>query len=226
MLRLSWLCMLVMLPVAWFVPSSEGFKLAPTTAWTRSSVTQQSSTTRKINLSMMAEFNWKQVKKTNEEKMNKCLESVQSQFNTVRAGGANAAILDRVYVDYFGSKTPLTQLARISTSGSQQLVVEPFERSSLKEIEKAIATADLNLTPNNDGNVVRINIPPLTEDRRKEMTKLAKTMCEDGKIALRNVRRDFVEKIKAAEKDKSISKDDSKGFQVSFSILLLTILIR
>lgn len=149
-----------------------------------------------------------------------------------QAGGANPAILDRVFVDYFGSPTPLNQVARVAASGSQQLVVEPFDRSISKEIEKAISTSGLNLTPNNDGNVIRINIPPLTEERRKELAKQvsslpyrfvvrmshnipqAKGISEDGKVAVRNVRRDVVEKIKAAEKEKAISKDDSKGFQV------------
>lgn len=107
----------------------------------------------------------------------------------------------------------MSQVARVSSSGSQQLVIEPFDKSVAKDIEKAISKADLNLTPNNDGNVIRINIPPLTEDRRKDLAKQAKTISEDGKVAIRNVRRDFVDKIKLAEKDKSISKDDSKGFQ-------------
>lgn len=161
------------------------------------------------------EFLWKPVKKGVEEKMNKCLESIQQQFNTLRASGANPAILDRVMVDYFGSITPLNQLARVSSSGSQQLVVEPFDKASMKEIEKAIATSNLNLTPNSDGNVIRINLPALTEDRRKELVKQAKTISEDGKVAIRNIRRDIVDKIKAAEKAKDIGKDDSKGYQVS-----------
>eukprot|EP01038_Epipyxis_sp_PR26KG_P014191 gene14191-19042_t len=154
-------------------------------------------------------FEWKQVRKNAEEKMVKSIESIQSQFNTLRASGANPAILDRVMVDVYGAITPLTQIARIASAGSQQIVVEPFDKSALKNIEKAIATSDLNLTPNSDGSLIRINIPPLTEERRKQ----AKGICEDGKVALRNVRRDVVDKIKAAEKDKLISKDDSKGFQ-------------
>jgi ribosome recycling factor len=100
----------------------------------------------------------------------------------------------------------------VATSGAQQLVIEPFDKSLVKEIEKAISTSDLNLTPTNDGSgVIRINVPPLTEERRKELCKQAKTISEDGKVAVRNVRRDSVDKIKAAEKDKTISKDDSKG---------------
>lgn len=171
---------------------------------------------RRSSLKMAApsEFNWKIVKKASEDKMAKCIDSVQLQFNTVRAGGANPAILDRVTVDYYGTMTPLSQVARVSANGAQQLIVDPFEKALLKDIERAIVVADLNLTPNNDGNVIRISIPPLTEERRKDLAKQAKTMSEDGKVAIRNVRRDFVEKIKAAEKDKLASKDDSKGYQV------------
>jgi ribosome recycling factor len=159
------------------------------------------------------EFNWKQTKKACEDKMNKCLDSVQQQFNTVRAGAANPAILDRVFIDYYGTSTPLNQVARISTSGAQMLIIDPFEKQLLKDIEKAIAVADLNLTPTADGQIIRISIPPLTEERRKELTKQAKTITEDGKVAVRNVRREYVDKIKVAEKDKTISKDDSKDFQ-------------
>jgi ribosome recycling factor len=165
-------------------------------------------------MAVPVEFNWKVTKKSSDDKMGKCLESIQQQFATVRAGGANPAILDRVMLDYYGTMTPLSQVARVASSGSTQLQVEPFEKALLKDIEKAITLSGLNLTPTNDGSgILRINIPPLTEDRRKELAKQAKVICEDGKVAIRNVRRDFVDKIKAAEKDKSISKDDSKGFQ-------------
>lgn len=160
-------------------------------------------------------FDWKQTKKGTEEKMKKSIENIQNQFNSLRAGGANPSILDRVFVDYFGTATQLSQLARVGTSGSQQLVVEPFDKSSLKDIEKAIATSGLNLTPTNDGSgVIRINIPPLTEDRRKDLVKQAKTILEDGKVAIRNIRREVVDKVKQAEKEKEVSKDESKGYQV------------
>jgi ribosome recycling factor len=162
---------------------------------------------------MAAEFEWKGFKKDVEGKMSKSLENIQSQMNTLRAGGASTTMLDRVFVDYFGTPTPLSQVARVATSGAQQLVVEPFDKAVMKEIEKAISMADLNLTPTNDGSVIRINVPPLTEDRRKELVKQAKVISEEGKVAIRNVRRDGVDKIKVAEKDKLISKDDSKGFQ-------------
>ena len=163
-----------------------------------------------------AEYNFKDTKKTLEERMKKSLDSMQQQYNTLRAGGANPSMLDRVMVDYFGTMTPLNQVARVAASGSQQLVIEPFDKSLCKDIEKSITMADLNLTPTNDGSgIVRINVPPLTEDRRKQLVKQAKTMAEDGKVAIRNIRRDAVDVIKKAEKDAGLSKDSSKEYQDS-----------
>jgi len=144
------------------------------------------------------EFAWKPMRKGIEDKMAKSVESIASQFATLRAGGANPAMLDRVFVDSYGTPTPLKEIARVAASGSQQLVIEPFDKAMCKEIEKAISMSDLNLTPTNDGSgVVRINIPPLTEDRRKELVKQAKVVCEDGKVAIRNHRRDAVDKVRA-----------------------------
>jgi ribosome recycling factor len=160
-----------------------------------------------------AEFNWKATKKIIEEKMQKCIEHLQSQFNTIRAGGANPMMLDRLMVNNMGTPKPLNQLARISTQNAYQLLVEPFDVAKIKEIEKAITTSDLGVTPNSDGYVIRINIPPLTEERRKDLVKQAKAKAEDGKVSLRNVRRDFVEKVKQTEKDKHIGKDESKNYQ-------------
>jgi ribosome recycling factor len=182
---------------------------------------QRSST--KAILSM--EFLWKPVKKQADDQMSKSLQSIQTQFNSLRAAGANPSILDRVFVEYFGTSTPLNQVARVAASGSQQLIVDPFDKSALKDIEKAIAVSGLNLTPNSDGNVIRINIPALTEERRKDLVKQAKGILEDGKVAIRNARRDIVEKIKAAEKSKDISKDDSKDFQVKIEIACMYILL-
>lgn len=127
-------------------------------------------------MSMMAApaatFEWKPFKKGIDDKMGKCVDSTQNQFNSIRAGGANPSLLDRIFVDYFGTPTPLNQVARVAASGSQQLVVEPFDKTLLKEIEKAITTSDINITPVNDGSgMIRLNIPPLTEDRRKELAK-------------------------------------------------------
>lgn len=170
----------------------------------------------RLTMAAGAEFNWKTLKKSTEEKMSKSVEAIQAQFNTIRAGGANPSILDRVMVDYFGSPTPLNQVARVGASGAQTLVIEPFDKTLVKEVERAIAQADLGLAAQNDGSgVLRINLPALTEERRKDLVKQAKALCEEGKVAVRNVRRDFVDKVKAAEKDKAISKDDSKAYQVT-----------
>eukprot|EP01041_Mallomonas_annulata_P005360 gene5360-10711_t len=159
-------------------------------------------------------FEFKPFKKGIEDKMTKSLESIQSQMNTLRAGQANPGILDRVVVDYFGAPTPLSQLARVGTSGGQQLVVEPFDKTLVSAIDKAIQMAGLNLNPTNDGSgIIRIVIPPLTEERRKDLVKQAKTLAEDGKVAIRNIRRDAVEKIKKSEKSVEISKDSSQEYQ-------------
>ena len=162
-------------------------------------------------LYMADDFNFKEYRKGVSEKMTKSIESMQNQFNTIRAGQANTAMLDRIFVNYFDSPTPLNQLARISTSGSQQIMIEPFDKSVAKEIEKAIATSDLNLTPTNDGQIIRINIPPLTEERRKELVKQSKALGEEGKVAIRNIRRDAVDGVKKLEK--TMSKDESKEYQ-------------
>lgn len=162
-------------------------------------------------LYMADDFNFKEYRKGINEKMTKSIDSMQNQFNTIRAGQANAGMLDRIFVDYFGSPTPLNQLARVATSGSQQITIEPFDKSTAKEIEKAIATSDLNLTPTNDGQIIRINIPPLTEERRKELVKQSKALGEEGKVAIRNIRRDAVDGVKKQEKN--MSKDESKEYQ-------------
>mmetsp|Transcript_24899 Transcript_24899/g.72937 ORF Transcript_24899/g.72937 Transcript_24899/m.72937 type:complete len:231 (-) Transcript_24899:308-1000(-) len=144
-----------------------------------------------------------------EEKMGKSVESVKSNMQTIRTGRANAAMLDRVAVDYYGAETPLNQMASISVPSSQQLQVDPYDKSILGDVEKAIMESDLGLTPNNDGNTIRINIPSLTEDRRKEMLKQCKAIGEEGKVAVRNIRRDGVDSIKKMEKNSDIGKDQS-----------------
>lgn len=121
----------------------------------------------------------------------------------------SVTLLDRVMVDYFGSPTPLNQLAGVSVSGPQSLVVSPYDKSAFKLIETAILESNLGLNPNNEGSVLRLNIPPLTEDRRKLLSKQAKGVAEEGKVAVRNVRRDAVERVKKFEKDKAIGKDES-----------------
>lgn len=178
----------------------------------------RSRSAARVELQM--EYNWKDIKKNAESKMVKSIESLQTQLNTLRVGAANPNLLDRVMVDYFGAPTPLAQVARVSAS-ALQLVVEPFDKAITKDVEKAILTSDLNLTPSSDGSIIRINMPPLTSERRKDLVKQAHTAAEGGKIAVRNIRRDVLEKIKAAEKAKEIGKDDSKDFQVSFKFQML-----
>lgn len=160
------------------------------------------------------EFEWKSYSAGVTEKMQTSIDAIQSQLNTLRASGANPAMLDRVFVEYFGALTPLNQVASVGTNGPNQLTIDPFDKTILGEIEKAISMSDLNLNPTNDGTgLIRINVPQLTEDRRKELVKQAKTIAEDGKVAVRNHRRDAVDKVKALEKASDISKDDSKDFQ-------------
>ena len=147
---------------------------------------------------------------TMQEKMNKAIESLESNLKTIRTGRANPTILDRVEVEYYGSMMPINQLASISVVEGRQLMIKPFDKNMLKEIERSIAMADLGLVPQNDGNVVRIMIPPLTEDRRKSLTKDANKMGEEAKIAVRNIRRDAQN---AAKKDKELTEDLKKQTQ-------------
>ncbi len=148
-----------------------------------------------------------------EVSMRKSIEAAQRTFNTIRTGRANPSLLDRLSIEYYGSETPLKSLATISTPDSQTISIQPFDTSSLSLIEKAISTSDLGFTPNNDGKVIRINVPPLTEERRKEFCKLASKYAEEGKVALRNLRRDAIEKIKKLEKDGDLSEDRSRDEQ-------------
>jgi ribosome recycling factor len=144
------------------------------------------------------------------ERMSKSIDSVKLSLTSIRTGRASASILDRVKVDYYGAPTPLNQLASISVPSAQQLSVDPYDKKSLSDIEKAIVLADIGLTPSNDGNIIRINIPPLTEDRRKDLLKQCKQIGEEGKIAIRNVRRDGVDTVKKFEKAGTIGEDEMK----------------
>jgi ribosome recycling factor len=144
------------------------------------------------------------------ERMSKSIESVKLSLTSIRTGRASASILDRVKVDYYGTMTPLNQLASISVPSAQQLSIDPFDKKSTGDIEKAIIEADIGLTPNNDGNIIRINIPPLTEDRRKDLLKQCKQIGEEGKVAIRNVRRDGVDTVKKFEKAGTIGEDEMK----------------
>ncbi|MEB3359321.1 MAG: ribosome recycling factor [Synechococcales bacterium] len=148
-----------------------------------------------------------------ESKMQQSVEATQRSFNTIRTGRANASILDRVMVDYYGSPTPLKSLANISTPDSSTILIQPYDRGSLTTVEKAISLSDIGLTPSNDGSVVRLNIPPLTSDRRKELVKLAAKFAEEGKVAVRNIRRDAIDEVRKQEKDSSLSKDEARDLQ-------------
>jgi ribosome recycling factor len=141
--------------------------------------------------------------------MEKAIQSLRRDLATIRTGRANATLLDTISVEYYGVVTPLNQVANISTPDVRTLSIQPWDKSTLGEIEKAILRSDLGLTPSNDGTLIRLNIPMLTEDRRKELTKIAKRMGEDAKVAVRNIRRDVNEDLKRQEKDKLVSEDDS-----------------
>ena len=144
-----------------------------------------------------------------EEKMENAINALENRFKTVRTGRANPSSLDGVKVNYYGTPTPLKQLATISVPEARQLLIKPFDKSCLSGIEKGIYEADLGYTPNNDGETIRIVIPDLTEDRRKELVKQVKAMCEDAKVAIRNARRDGMDDVKKAE----FAEDVEKGLE-------------
>ena len=145
-----------------------------------------------------------------EEKMNKSIESLANEYTTIRAGRANPHVLDRISVDYYGQPTNLQSVANISVSEARTLVIQPWEASLIKEIEKAILVSDLGLKPNNDGKVIRLTFPELTEERRKDLTKDVKKKGEDAKVAIRNIRRDANDYIKKEQKANEISEDEQK----------------
>ncbi|MGB3652765.1 MAG: ribosome recycling factor [Rivularia sp. (in: cyanobacteria)] len=145
--------------------------------------------------------------------MQKSVESTQRSFNTIRTGRANASLLDKIMVEYYGVPTGLKSLANISTPDATTMTIQPYDQSSLGSIEKAISLSDVGLTPNNDGSVIRLNIPPLTEERRKEFVKLASKYAEEGRVAIRNIRRDALDSIRKQEKSAEISEDESRDLQ-------------
>jgi ribosome recycling factor len=145
--------------------------------------------------------------------MQKAVEATQRSLNTIRTGRANASLLDRIMVDYYGAETPLRSLANISTPDASTITIQPFDRSSLGAVEKAISMSDLGLTPNNDGSLIRLNIPPLTSDRRKELVKTAAKLAEEGRVAIRNIRRDAIDAIRKQGKSSEISEDEVRDLQ-------------
>jgi ribosome recycling factor len=148
-----------------------------------------------------------------ESTMQKTVESTQRAFNTIRTGRANASLLDKVMVEYYGTPTSMKSLANISTPDSTSITIQPYDRNTMNLIEKAISLSDVGLTPNNDGSVIRLNIPPLTSDRRKEFVKLAAKYAEEGRVAIRNIRRDALDSIRKQEKASEISEDEAKDQQ-------------
>ena len=148
-----------------------------------------------------------------DEKMGKTIESVKGDFASVRAGRANAGVLDRIQVEYYGTPTPIQQVASISTPDPRTLQIQPWDGSILKAIEKAIQTSDLGINPQNDGRVIRLAFPQLTEERRVELTKQVRKYGENGKVAVRNIRRDAMDKFKAMEKKGEMTEDDRKEYE-------------
>ncbi|WEK56159.1 MAG: ribosome recycling factor [Candidatus Cohnella colombiensis] len=152
------------------------------------------------------------IKKSAEERMEKALGALKRDLQTLRAGKASGAMLDRVQADYYGTPTPVNQLGSINTPDSRTLIIQPWDKSALAAIEKAILKSDLGLTPANDGSIIRINIPPLTEERRMDLAKSTKKFGEEAKVAIRNIRRDANDDIKKLEKA-DISEDESRRHQ-------------
>lgn len=148
------------------------------------------------------------IKKDSKQRMEKAVDVVSQEFAKLRTGKATPALLDGIKIDYYGQSTPLKQVANVSAPEPRLLVVQPWDKSMLGEIEKAIIKSDLGLNPTNDGIVIRIPVPQLTEERRKDLVKIAKKIAEEGKVAIRNIRRDANEKLKKSEKSSDISEDE------------------
>ncbi len=155
-----------------------------------------------------------------ERRMDKALEHLQEEFGAVRAGRANAKVLDRITVEYYGSETPLNGVATISSPDARTLVIAPWDSKLLKDIQKAIQTSELGINPQNDGKVIRLVFPQLTEERRKELAKQVKKYAEDAKVAMRNIRRDGMDYIKKLKKNSEITEDDQKTAEKDLQTIL------
>ena len=153
----------------------------------------------------------KQVFDATREKMTKTVSVLVNEYGSIRAGRANAGVLDKIQVDYYGVPTPINQMAAISVAEARILVIQPWDKSTLNPIYKAIQTSDIGINPQNDGSVIRLTFPPLTEDRRKEIGKEIKKIAEDSKIAIRSIRRDSIDKLKKMQKASEITEDDLKN---------------
>lgn len=148
-----------------------------------------------------------------DEKMQKTINSLINEYGTIRAGRAHPAVLDRVTVDYYGTPTPIQQMAAVSVPEARILLIQPWDKSTLKEIEKAILASELGLNPSNDGEVIRLSFPQPTAERRKELCKNIAKLAEDAKVAIRSIRRDANDKLKASKKDNAITEDELKGLE-------------
>lgn len=148
-----------------------------------------------------------------EEKMEKAINQLKKEFGSIRSGRANPMILDKVIVEYYGAPTPLRQMAQVTVQEGTTLVITPYDKSVIKEIEKAIIKAELGIAPNSDGTCLRLVFPPLTEERRRGIVKDVKKLGEDSKVAIRNIRRDMTDDLKKIEKDEKLPEDDVKGYQ-------------
>jgi ribosome recycling factor len=152
----------------------------------------------------------KELRRRTDERMKKAIEVLKKEFASVRTGRASLALLDDIKVEYYGTSTPLNQVATLNIPDPKQITIQPWDQKAIQDIEKAILKSDLGLTPMNDGKVIRISIPPLTEERRKDLVKVVKKKGEEGKVAIRNIRRDANDSLKKLEKDKEISEDELK----------------
>ena len=150
----------------------------------------------------------KELLKNTEEKMNKTVAVLERDYKSIRAGRANVSVLDRITVDYYGYPTPIQQMAAVSVPEPRILMIQPWDATTLKDIEKAILTSDIGINPQNDGRVIRLSFPPLTEERRKDIVKEVRKTAEENKVAIRNTRRDAIEKLKALKKANTITEDD------------------
>ncbi len=148
---------------------------------------------------------------TVQEKMDKTINALLNEYATIRAGRANPAVLDKITVDYYGSPTPIQQMAAVSVPEPRTILISPWDKNTVRDIEKAILTSDLGLNPQNDGSTLRLNFPPLTEERRKELVKGVFKYAEDSKVAIRSIRRDAMDKLKDLKKKSEITEDDQKG---------------
>ena len=162
----------------------------------------------------------KEILKDGENRMKSALVALEEDLTTIRTGRATPALIEKLPIDYYGMPTPLMQLASISVPEARALLIKPFDPSSLRTIERSILASDLGLTPNNDGKVIRLNLPPLTEERRRDLVKVVHTRLEEARVALRNVRRDVIKDLRDYEKEKLISKDDLESGEEDLQVLI------